>query len=96
MGVGDIKLFHLLMHSLVYYSCMCPDRGSNVPPWCTGMVLQPAELPGQGSHMFLQKFCNLLFIELKPDVDFCHLSCLITLEPNCGMRSFHEPYLLLG
>ena len=31
-------LFHLFMHLLVD-SCMCPDRGLNPQPWCTGTVL---------------------------------------------------------
>ena len=31
-------LFYLFMHSLTV-SCMCPDRGSNLQPWCIEMAL---------------------------------------------------------
>ena len=31
-------LFHLFMHSLVYF-CMCPDWGSNLQLWHTGTML---------------------------------------------------------
>ena len=31
-------LFHLFMHSLVD-SCTCPGQGSNLQPWCTGLML---------------------------------------------------------
>ena len=31
-------LFHFFMHSLVD-SCMCPDWGSNLQPWCVGTTL---------------------------------------------------------
>ena len=33
----DLSL-HLFMHSLVV-SCMCPDLGSNLQPWCIGTTL---------------------------------------------------------
>lgn len=27
-------------------ACMCPDLGSNLQPWCMGMTLPSANLPG--------------------------------------------------
>lgn len=30
--------FVLFMHSLLH-SCMCPDKGPNLQPWLTGMML---------------------------------------------------------
>ena len=46
-------LFHLFMHSLVA-SCICPDQGSNLQPWCIGTTLQPNELPSQGETLFFK------------------------------------------
>ena len=43
-------LLHLFLHSLVN-SCTYPDQGSNLQPWSFGMMLQPTELPGQGSPL---------------------------------------------
>ena len=44
-------LSHLFMHSPIA-SRMCPDWGLNLQPWCTGIMLQPTELPGQGPFVF--------------------------------------------
>lgn len=41
----NIDLLHFLIHSSTD-SCMCPEQGSNPQPWCTGTMLQSAELPG--------------------------------------------------
>ena len=46
------QVSHTLTHSLVA-SCMCPDQGSNLQPWCTGTTLYPPEPPGQGPALFL-------------------------------------------
>ena len=34
--------------SWLSYTCMCPDQGLNLQPWCFGMTPEPTELPDQG------------------------------------------------
>ena len=61
---GMDLLFHFFMHKLVA-SCTCPDWRPNLQPWHMGTILQPTELPSQGSipnFKILQK----LVLHLKP------------------------------